>query len=489
MNFGLSYEIFNSEGYLIFQNTRNRNLSFWTDINYERYQVYASLSFNGINVKENGGIRSQYLLIDTSLSIQEINTKLSSGNNRFSYFNTAVDHRLRLTEFGSDSLISKGIWLSHHFSFDKVQKMYEDNSETYIDPLTSETLNLYQNSYNGTATRDTISYKKYKNRVALAFERDGKTKINFGPFLEHKIVTHTNLFRDTLFTYNNDTSTQTISIGGHLTLNFPKNFGVDIQALYYPFDDYNYENYQFVGNFVKWQRLGNDTLYMHLMLSHEEKRPDYLLTKYYSNHLKWVNRLQEENERKLLLNLRLIRSRLHLAFTINHLDNYIYFDENMKVAQHDEEIMVFGAELNKKFTFWNHFNFEINALGQYTATEFIDVPEISAKGTFFYTRVIKFPRTGGELKFYAGFTGRINSKYYAPAYSPAIAQFYLQKEQLIGNYPVIDVFAGARISRFLFFLRMEHVNSGMRGTSYYSALDYPMRPRNLRFGVSWNFYN
>jgi hypothetical protein len=489
VNFGLSYEIFNSVGYLIFQKSRNRNLSFWTDINYNRYQVYASLSFNGISSSENGGIRSPYLLNDTSLSLQEINTKLSTGNNRFSYFNGGIDQRFKILELSQDSTASKGIWLSHHFSYDKVQKMYQDNSENYVDPVTQETLNLYDHSYNGGATNDTISYKDYKNRVSLAFERGGHTRINFGPFLEHRFIKHTNLFRDTLFTYNNDTIAQTVSVGGHLSINFPKNFGIDVQALYYPFDDYNYQNYQLVGNFVKWQRIGNDTLYMHLMLSHEEKRPDFLLTKYYSNHLKWVNRLQEENERKLFLNLRLIRSRLHLAFTINHLDNYIYFDENMRVDQHDQEIVVFGAELNKKFTFWNHFNFEINALGQYTATEFIDVPEITTKGTFFYTRIIKFPKTGGELKFYAGLSSRIHSKYYAPAYSPAIAQFHLQKEQLIGNYPIIDVFAGARISRFLFFLRMEHVNSGMRGTSYYSALDYPMRPRNLRFGVSWNFYN
>lgn len=489
INFGLSYEIFNSQGYLIYQNSRNRNLSFWTDINYKRYQVYASMSFNGVNVNENGGIRSNYFLTDTTLSLQDINTKLSSGNNTFSYFNGAIDQRFKIIKLNSDSLISRGIWLTHHFSFDKVQKMYVDNSESYTDPVTQETMSLYENAFNGASTNDTISYKAYKNRASVEFEHGGKTSINFGPFLEHNLIKHTNLYRDTLFTYNNDTITQTISIGGQVTFNCPNNFGIDIQALYYPFEDYNYQNYEIVGNIVKWQKFGNDTLYMHLQLSHEEKKPDYLLTKYYSNHLKWVNYLQDENERKLLLNLRLIRSRLHFAFSLNHIKNYTYFDENMKVAQHDKDIMVFGAEVNKKFTFWKNFNLELNALGQYTPTEFIDVPELSMKGTFFYTRLIKFPKTGGELKLYVGFSGKINTKYYAPAYSPAIAQFYLQKEQLIGNYPVFDVFAGARISRFLFFLRMEHVNSGMRGTSYYSALNYPMRPRNLRFGVSWNFYN
>jgi hypothetical protein len=489
INFGLSYEIFNSKGYLIYQETRNRNLSFWTDINYKRYQVYASINFNGINVSENGGIRSGFLLKDTALSLQEMNTKLNSGNNHFSYFNGAIDQRFRLFKLNSDSISTSGIWIAHHFSFDKVQRMYVDESESYVDPETDEELYFYENSFNGTSTNDTISYIDYKNRASLEFEHGGKTTINFGPFLEHRLIKHTNLFRDTLFTYNNDTAVQTLSVGGQLTINFPKNFGIDLQALYYPFEDYNYENYHIVGNLVKWQKIGRDTLYAHIQFSHEEKKPDYFLTKYYSNHFKWVNQLKEENEQKIQFNLRLMKSRFYLGLSLNSIDNYIYFGEDSKVAQYPDKILVYRAELNKKFTFWNRFNLELNILRQYTGTEQIDIPDYSFKGTFFYTQLIKFPNTGGELKFYVGFTGKINSKYYAPSYSPATAQFHLQKEELIGNYPMLDIFAGARISRFLFFLRMDHVNSGMQNASYYSAIYYPMRPRNLRFGVSWNFYN
>jgi hypothetical protein len=489
VNLGLSYEIYNSEGYMIYQKTRNRNLSFWTDINYNKYQVYASIHFNGVSVEENGGIRSLFLMEDTTLNVQEMSTKLSKASNHFSYFNTALDQRFRVLNLSSDSVRSRAIWLAHHFSYDKVQRMYVDDSEDYEDPRTGNTLNFYEHSFNGTSTNDTISYKDLKNRFSLSFERKGKTKINFGPFFEHRQIKHTNLFRDTLFTYNNDTTIETMSVGGQLTINFPQNFGIDVQALYYPSEDYNYENYAIVANFVKWQRLWSDTLYLHLQLSHEEKRPDFFLTKYYSNHLKWVNYLQEENERKLLFNLRLIKRRLHLAFSLNHLDNYIYFGEDMKVAQHDQEILVFGAELNKKFTFWRQLNFDLNILSQYTATEFIDVPELSIKTDLFYTKRFNFPKTGGYQKFYGGVSARIHSKYYAPSYSPATGQFFLQKERLIGNYPVIDVFAGMRISRFLFFIRLDHVNSGTKGVSYFSALNYPMRPRNIRFGVSWNFYN
>src|SRR6056297_2499000 len=71
VNIGIAYEIFNSEGFVIFQNSRNRNFGLWTDVEYERYRMYSSLSFNNINVLENGGIRSGYLLFDTTLNLQE----------------------------------------------------------------------------------------------------------------------------------------------------------------------------------------------------------------------------------------------------------------------------------------------------------------------------------------------------------------------------------------------------------------------------------
>ena len=490
INLGMAYEIFNSEGYMIHQNTRNRNFSFWTDVDYNRYKMHGSINFNGVNVDENGGITSDYLLSDSSVSIQDINTKLSLANNRFSYFIGAIDHQFKLLKFGKDSIAKNDLWVAHHFSFDKMQRLYTDDGDEYKVPPTDEVFNFYDDTFNGTKSNDTTSFIDYKNRIAIMFESKGKTKIHFGPFVEHHHIDHSNLYRDTLFTYNNDTTIKTFSVGGQATIKKSDNFEIDIQALYYPFEDYNYQNYQITTNLVKWQKLWNDTLYMHLMLNHQEKTPDYLLGQYFSNHLKWVNNFQDENERKLQFNMRLIRSRINMLFTVNHIDNYIYFDENMRVAQHDEEIMMFGAKISKKFTFWKRFNFEIDLLGQYTATKFIDVPDFSAKGNFFYTRQINFKNTGGKIDIYGGVSGRIHTKYYAPAYAPAIAQFHLQDEKLIGNYPVINVFVGARVKRFLFSLRYDHVNSGLLyGKSYYSTYGYPLRPRNMRFSVSWNFYN
>lgn len=489
VNLGLQYEIFTAEGFLIFNETRNRNFSFWTDVDYLKYKARASVNFNGLKVNENGGIRSDYLLADTSLRMQEINVKLTGAKNHYKYFSGAIDHQLRVMAFGNDSIKRKGVWISHHLGFDKMQRLYNDESDLYNDPITQNEHHFYDFTYNGSSSSDTISHIDFKNRASISYQSGKRVKTFIGPYIDHHRLKITNLYRDTLFTYNNDTSYRNLAVGAQLTIRKEGGYSIDLQGDYHPFDDFEAENYKISANFVRWQSIGFDTLYLHFQYFQRERKPDYLYRRYYSNHFKWVNNFQDEKEKRLYFNLRLIKSRLNLEFSINQIENYLFFDTDMTINQHLDELVVFGGKISKKFTWWKGFNIDLNILGQYSSVKIIDLPEIVTRGTFYYSRDVYFPNTDGTMKVYMGFSGMFHSKYYAPGYVPATGQFYNQRERLIGNYPVIDVFAGARIKRFLAFVRVEHVNSGIRGTSYYSAFEYPMAPRNLRFGISWNFYN
>lgn len=489
VNLGLEYEIFKSDGFLIFHETRNRNFSLWTDVDYFKYKAHASINFNDLRINENGGIRSDYLLSDTSLRMQEMNVKIQGAKNHFRFFSGAIDHQLRVLAFGKDSLKNKGLWISHHLGFNKMQHLYTDDSDLYNDPVSQEQFNFYNYTYNGSSSSDTISHVDFKNRASFSYQSGKRIKTFIGPYIEHHRINVTNLYRDTLFIYNNDTAYKTLAVGAQISIQKEGGYSIDVQGDYHPFDDFESENYKLSINFVKWQSIGFDTLYMHLQYHQRERKPDYLLRRYYSNHFKWVNNFQDEKEKRFYFNLRLIKSRLNVEFSMNQIGNYLFFDTDMTVNQHLDELVVFGGKISKKFTWWKGFNLDLNVLGQYSSAKVIDLPDIVTRGTLYYTRDIHFSNTDGTLKLHAGFSGMFHSKYYAPGYVPATAQFYNQRERLIGNYPVIDVFAGARIKQFLAFVRVEHINSGIQGTSYYSAFEYPMPPRNFRFGISWNFYD
>jgi outer membrane receptor protein involved in Fe transport len=88
-----------------------------------------------------------------------------------------------------------------------------------------------------------------------------------------------------------------------------------------------------------------------------------------------------------------------------------------------------------------------------------------------------------------GVSAFYRTKFYADAYNPAIGQFYLQRDKLIGNYPLVDVFVNLKWKKAIIFLKYEHVNQGVPNNEYFATYRYPMNPRVFKFGISWMFYD
>jgi hypothetical protein len=72
---------------------------------------------------------------------------------------------------------------------------------------------------------------------------------------------------------------------------------------------------------------------------------------------------------------------------------------------------------------------------------------------------------------------------------PSLTSFYRQAEKKLGNYPFFDAFLNVQLKRVRFYLKLEHVNSGLSDKNYFSVLHYPRNQRNLKFGLSWTFYD
>lgn len=88
-----------------------------------------------------------------------------------------------------------------------------------------------------------------------------------------------------------------------------------------------------------------------------------------------------------------------------------------------------------------------------------------------------------------GFDIRYNSPYYAGAYMPATGNFYLQNQKSLFNYPMIDLFISAQISKARIFFKVNFVNQGLFEKGYFSSPYYPMPDRSFRGGISWRFYD
>ena len=118
----------------------------------------------------------------------------------------------------------------------------------------------------------------------------------------------------------------------------------------------------------------------------------------------------------------------------------------------------------------------------------LPLPELSLYHNFY----MQFKLAKKVLSVQLGADVRYFTKYDAPAYMPATQQFYLQPEEgkvEIGGYPIVNVYANLHLKRTRFYVMMYHVNQGMSKPNYLLAPHYPINPRVLKFGLSWNFYD
>ena len=104
---------------------------------------------------------------------------------------------------------------------------------------------------------------------------------------------------------------------------------------------------------------------------------------------------------------------------------------------------------------------------------------------------LNVPRTLRHNMAYDGsiFDLHWKSAYYAPAYDPAIQQFYNQDILESPAFPLVDVFFNARIKRARVFFKYNNVMQILYGTGYFPTPFYPGQRNIFDFGFDWSFYD
>ena len=164
------------------------------------------------------------------------------------------------------------------------------------------------------------------------------------------------------------------------------------------------------------------------------------------------------------------------------------FKNNASVMQESGNIQVFSAILQQKLK-WGilHFDSEI-AYQKSSNQSVLPLPELSVYGNLY----LKGGLVKNVLQAELGTDVRYFTKYNAPDYSPVIGQFYLQNPQnqiAIGGCPMANVYANLHWKRTRIFVMMYNVTQTMGNSRYFLAPHYPISPRILKLGISWNFFD
>lgn len=231
-------------------------------------------------------------------------------------------------------------------------------------------------------------------------------------------------------------------------------------------------------------KFGRDTTSLRIEGSLKTLVPEYFDQYYYSNHFEWRNNFDNINEMTIRASIHSQEHNATIGANYSLIGNHIYNNAEALPSQAGGELLMLSAYINKDFVS-DHWVLRTQILAQKANNDnIIHLPAFAGFISLNYRTLVS-----KVLHFQIGADTRYNTAFYADAYDPATARFFLQNKQKIGEYPFIDLHANLKLKRTRVFFILMNAASGLVGNNYYVAPDYPYYRRTFRLGLAWSFYD
>lgn len=344
-------------------------------------------------------------------------------------------------------------------------------------------------NYNKLGTsRDSTTAFSVKNvfGIALLEGFNKYAKAGLTAYISHKFSRHDLMNKDSM-TVDRYTE-QEIYVGGELAKRQGK-------ILHYVVDgeigivDKALGQFRVHGNMDLNFRLWKDTVNLIARGFVTNTLPSFYMRHYHSNMYIWDNdNMEKEFRTRVEGELNIGRWGTNLRAGVENIKNYTYFGQRAMPEQFSGNIQILSATLKQNFRL-GIFHLDNEVTWQKSSNEtVIPLPQLSVYSNFYIlTKLAKKVLTvqlGADVRYF--------TKYYAPAYTPAIQQFHLQAGDdrvEIGGYPMVNVYANIHLKRTRLFAMYSHANQGMGTRNSFLVPHYPINPSLLKLGVSWNFYD
>jgi hypothetical protein len=226
---------------------------------------------------------------------------------------------------------------------------------------------------------------------------------------------------------------------------------------------------------------------------------NYLLYQSDYKAFNWDNYtdFEKENTQTLYADLQTQWGNAYLA--LSNLNNYTYFRQltlgQAIPEQHSSNIQYLQLKLQKEFTF-GKWGLDNTLMYQQVIQQddVLNVPAFITRNSFYF----KSPLFQNAMILQTGIGVNYFTKYYANSYNPLLAEFAVQNNEKIGNFPTLDFFLNAKVRTMRIFFSLEQWHVPLSSISwmpfsnpyhYYSAPRQPYRDFIVRLGISWNLFN
>ncbi len=498
-NLGLRYFNINSEGQYREQEVQTNAISFFSSYDTDRYSLHVLLNPNSVNNSESGGLEDDQGLADMQLSTTDLPVRLNDAVNIIRNNHYFISQSFRPfagqdaeTDDENDIFSIERLQIFHIFHYENFRRVYDDPSPSP---------GFYENFFiNSSSTYDSTAYRNISNSLLAELPgiRTRSFSFSMKGGLRNELVKYSyDIPHDTVVVYlgqgEADTTIVTRRGSSHsnnaLLLSGTTTIAdrVELNAtghLYY--EGYKQGEYRISANAALDLFEGKNRSVLTLFAEQKETKPSIFLKQYSSNHFEWENDFRNYGESTLGGALKMPGRDIEAGLQMTLLNNYIYMDVSANPAQHGSAFPVLTAWIKKDFDLWR-FNFRNKLYYQASDNQnVLPLPSLSFYSSVFYEHFF----LEGILQAQAGFDFYYNTPFYAYAYQPATAQFHLQEEKKLGDYPYIDFFISIQHkNRFRMFLKAEHLNAGFTGHNYFSVLHHPRNRQMFKLGVSWTFYD
>lgn len=496
-----------------YENQAHKNFVWKGSASYlgDRYELQAVMMNYNLSNKENGGIVDDRYITDpaevqggeTKVNPKDILTRLTAAQSGLTGHQVVMNHRYKVGYYKykrdsiADTIVSKTYIPVTSFIWNLDYKI---NSHKFINESGTQGKEFFPHTYlNAEGTDEFNRYWHLRNTLGISLlEGFNKyAKFGFALYAQHEIRRYTQVADSVSAsgalpegveplpcTVEPRTTENLMYVGGSLTkqqgavltYNAEAKFGVlgdvagDVEA---------------VGDIAARIRLFGDTVVVKGYGYFKNVEAPFLMKHFISNHYAWSNDFGKETRFRVGGELNIPWTATMLNVGYETLKNYLYFGENGTPEQCSSPVHVLSATLKQHLRF-GILNWDNECTYQTSSNEqVLALPKFALYSNLF----IKFA-VAKVLKVQLGADANYYTKYYAPAYNPALMNFHNQQEVKCGNFAFINVYANFRMKQARFYVAYTHANKGsFGGNNYFSTPHYPLNPARFQIGVSVNFTN
>ncbi|MDT0555813.1 putative porin [Patiriisocius hiemis] len=482
-NFSLAYKGVRSLGQYQSNLTSSGNLRFTT--NYQtrngRYNMRAHITAQDMTNEEYGGLdeNSLTLFINDDPDFEDrgrLDVNFEDAENRLEGVRYYLEHEYKLVN-AKDSLNYTSLAIGNILSYETSFYRYRQDT-----PFSG-----FGESYQISDLRDRVDLDDFNSKGYVRFDNDilgtisgfiGYTDYNYG--------------------YNSVLILDEGRIGNRLLGNLVS-AGASYKKQYRGFELYGEGAINISGDFDGNYLLGSAAFALDkenaakASIKIHSTAPNFNFLLYQSDYVNynWQNNFDNVKTQELKFEL---KSKKLLDATVSYtgIDDYTYFgltqanDSTPTPQQFAGRVDYLKVKAEKEFRY-GKFGLANTILYQQAVSgeEVFKVPQLVTRNTLFYEdewfKKALFLQTGITFKYF--------TEYNLNAYDPVLAEFYVQNQQELGGFPLVDIFFNAKVRQTRIFFSYEHVNSLFTSKNeYFSAPGYPYRDGVIRFGLVWNFF-